>query len=142
MSCPWPRSSPDWELACWLVSILEDQLQDGGGLTAVEFINEEKSLSGRCSNFLGFCVFIKLDQNQEEEMATHSCLKNPMDRGAWWAAVRGLANSQTRLSTRACTLCFNFCRTGFREPESSHTWPRCPGESLCFIFCIGLPSLW
>ena len=21
----------------------------------------------------------------QEEMATHSCLGNPMDRGAWWA---------------------------------------------------------
>ena len=28
-----------------------------------------------------------------------SCLKSPMDRGAWWAAVHGIAESQTRLST-------------------------------------------
>ena len=28
----------------------------------------------------------------------YSCLENPMDRGAWWAAVHGVANSQTRLS--------------------------------------------
>ena len=27
-----------------------------------------------------------------------SCLKNPMDRGAWQAAVRGVAKSRTRLS--------------------------------------------
>ena len=27
----------------------------------------------------------------------HSCLENPMDRGAWWATVYGVANSQTRL---------------------------------------------
>ena len=26
-----------------------------------------------------------------------SCLKNPRDRGAWWAAVYGLAQSRTRL---------------------------------------------
>ena len=26
-----------------------------------------------------------------------SCLGNPMDRGAWWATVRGVAKSQTRL---------------------------------------------
>ena len=26
-----------------------------------------------------------------------------MDRGAWWAAVHGLAESQTRLSTHECT---------------------------------------
>ena len=27
----------------------------------------------------------------------YSCLKNPMDGGAWWAAVRGIAKSHTRL---------------------------------------------
>ena len=28
----------------------------------------------------------------------HSCLKNPMDRGAWWATVHGIAANWTRLS--------------------------------------------
>ena len=28
----------------------------------------------------------------------HSCLENPMDRGAWWAAVCGVAKSWTWLS--------------------------------------------
>ena len=28
----------------------------------------------------------------------YSCLENPMDGGAWWATVRGVAKSQTRLS--------------------------------------------
>ena len=27
-----------------------------------------------------------------------SCLENPMDRGAWWATVHGVAKSQTRLN--------------------------------------------
>ena len=31
----------------------------------------------------------------------YSCLENPMDRGAWWATVHGVAQSQTRLSDRA-----------------------------------------
>ena len=26
------------------------------------------------------------------------CLENPMDRGAWWAAIYGVIQSQTRLS--------------------------------------------
>ena len=28
----------------------------------------------------------------------YSCLENPMDRGAWWATVHGVAKSQTQLS--------------------------------------------
>ena len=37
----------------------------------------------------------------EKEMATHSSIlawKNPMDRGAWWAAVHGIAKSRAQLS--------------------------------------------
>ena len=36
----------------------------------------------------------------------YSCLENPMDRGAWWATVHGVAKSQTRLSnfTHSLTL--------------------------------------
>ena len=28
----------------------------------------------------------------------YSCLENPMDGGAWWATVHGVAKSRTRLS--------------------------------------------
>ena len=27
----------------------------------------------------------------------YSCLENPMDRGAWWATVHGVAKSRTQL---------------------------------------------
>ena len=35
----------------------------------------------------------------EKDMATHSCscLENPRDGGAWWAAVYGVTQSWTRL---------------------------------------------
>ena len=36
----------------------------------------------------------------------HSCLENPTDGGAWWAAVHGVARSRTRLSD--CTFTFLF----------------------------------
>ena len=29
----------------------------------------------------------------------YSCLENPMDRGAWWVTVGGVAKSPTRLNT-------------------------------------------
>ena len=38
----------------------------------------------------------------EKEIATHSSIltwKNPMDRGAWWVIVQGVAKIQTQLST-------------------------------------------
>ena len=38
------------------------------------------------------------EDSLEEDMATHSSIlvwKIPMDRGAWWATVHGVAKSQT-----------------------------------------------
>ena len=44
----------------------------------------------------------------------YSCLENPMDGGAWWAAVPGVARSRTRLSDFTHSLswphtCKTFC---------------------------------
>ena len=36
----------------------------------------------------------------------YSCLENPMDGGAWWAAVHGVAGSRTRLRDFTFTFCF------------------------------------
>ena len=37
----------------------------------------------------------------------YSCLENPMDRGAWWAAVHGVAKSRTGLSDFSFTFHFH-----------------------------------
>ena len=37
----------------------------------------------------------------------YSCLENPMGGGAWWAAVHGVAKSQTRLSDFPFTFLFH-----------------------------------
>ena len=45
--------------------------------------------------------FLGQEDPLEEGMATHSSIlawRIPMDRGAWQAAVHGVAKSQTRLS--------------------------------------------
>ena len=35
----------------------------------------------------------------------YSCLENPVDRGAWWAAVHGVAQSRTRLKQLSMHAC-------------------------------------
>ena len=37
----------------------------------------------------------------------YSCLENPMDGGAWWAAVHGVAKSRARLSDFTFTFHFH-----------------------------------
>ena len=38
---------------------------------------------------------------QNDNPLQYSCLENPMDGGAWWATVQGIAKSRTRLSNFA-----------------------------------------
>ena len=38
----------------------------------------------------------------------NSCLENPMDRGAWWVTVHGVAKSQTRLNQLSTHVVLNF----------------------------------
>ena len=37
----------------------------------------------------------------------YSCLENPMDGGAWWATVHGVANIRTRLNDFTFTFTFH-----------------------------------
>ena len=56
----------------------------------------------------------------------YSCLENPMDGGAWWAAVHGVAKSQTQLSDFTFTSHFHALEKEMATPSSVLTW-RIPG---------------
>ena len=55
-----------------------------------------------------------------------SCLENPMDRGALWAAVHGVARSQTRLSVFTFTFHFPALEKEMATHSSVLAW-RIPG---------------
>ena len=46
----------------------------------------------------------------------YSCLENPMGGGAWWAAVHGVTNSQTRLSDFTFTFSLSCIGEGNGNP--------------------------
>ena len=56
----------------------------------------------------------------------YSCLENPRDRGAWWAAVHGVATSQTRLSDFTFTFHFHTLEKEMATHSSVPAW-RIPG---------------
>ena len=56
----------------------------------------------------------------------YSCLENPMDGGAWWAAVHGVAKSQTRLSDFTLTFHFHALEKKMTTHSSVLAW-RIPG---------------
>ena len=56
----------------------------------------------------------------------YSCLENPMDGGAWWAAVCGVTKSRTRLSDFTFTFHFHALDKELATHSSVLAW-RIPG---------------
>ena len=79
------------------------------------------------------------DHEPEKALATHSSflgLENPMDGGAWWAAIHGVAKSQTRLSDLTFTFHFHALEKEMATHSSVLAW-RIPGTGEPG----GLPSM-
>ena len=66
----------------------------------------------------------------------YSFLENPMDGGAWWAAVHGVAKSQTQLSDFSFTFHFPALEKDMATDSSVLAW-RIPGTGEPG----GLPSM-
>ena len=66
----------------------------------------------------------------------YSCLENPMDGRAWWAAVHGVAKSQTQLSDLTFTFHFHALEKEKATHSSVLAW-RIPGMAEPG----GLPSM-
>ena len=58
--------------------------------------------------------------------STYSCLETPMDGGAWWAAVHGVAESRTRLSDFTLSFHFHALEKEMATHSSVLAW-RIPG---------------
>ena len=97
-------------------------------------------LKGRMNTWL--VAFFHLDLSRQmagEGNGTplqYSCLENPMDGGAWWAAVHGVANSWTRLSNFTFTFHFHALEKEMATHSSVLAW-RIPGTAEPG----GLPSM-
>ena len=66
----------------------------------------------------------------------YSCLENPMDGGAWWAAVHGVVKSRTQLSDFTFTFHFHALEKEMATHSSVLAW-RIPGTAEPG----GLPSM-
>ena len=58
-----------------------------------------------------------------------SCLENPRDRGAWWAAVYGVAQSRTRL-TRLSSSSSSICSLTLNTKAESFSLWKLPSPGL------------
>ena len=79
-----------------------------------------------------FCYFGEGDGTPLQ----YSCLENPMDGAAWWAAVHGVARNRTWLSNFAFTFHFHALEKEMAAHSSVLAW-RIPGTGEP----VGLPSM-
>ena len=87
-----------WEFAIWL----------------------RKLKQGLCINLEGW------DREGDGTPLQYSCLENPMDGGAWWAAVHGVAKSRTPLSDFTFIFHFHALEKEMATHSSVLAW-RIPG---------------
>ena len=77
-------------------------------------------------NTTSFTNLLPIKHFLGESPLQYSCLENPMDGGAWWAAVHGFAKSQTRLSDFTLTFHFHALEKEMATHSSVLAW-RIPG---------------
>ena len=83
-----------------------------------------------------FCRFYSHIGEGNGTPLQYSCLENPMDGGAWWAAVHGVAKSQTRLSDFTFTFHLHALEKEMATHSNVLAW-RIPGSGEPG----GLPSM-
>ena len=86
-----------------------------------------RTLHFAISNFWNFCnqVFWCTGESNGTPLQ-YSCLENPMDGGAWWATVHGVAKSRTRLRDFTFTFHFHALEKEMATHSSVLAW-RIPG---------------
>ena len=86
-------------------------------------------------NFI-LSIFNKTSGEGNGTPLQYSCLENPMDRGAWKAAVHGVTEGQTRLTDFTFTFHFHASEKEMATHSSVLAW-RVPGTGEPG----GLPSM-
>ena len=86
----------------------------------------QSTLQKMCQHRAGQCLICSLLSLQRRDRRWHplqySYLENPMDGGAWWAAVHGVMKSRTRLSDLTFTFHFHALEKEMATHSSVLAW--------------------
>ena len=79
-------------------------------------------LGGMCCKLLRFGESRIIYREGNGSPLQYSCLENPMDGGAWWAAVHGVAKSRTQLNDFTFTFHFHALEKEMATHSSVLAW--------------------
>ena len=133
-SCPTLSDPMDCSLPCSSVhGIFQARVLEWG---AIAFSRARRHPLLYLQNHSGTLVVLALFGEGNDTPLQYSCLENPMDGGAWWATVHGVAKSRTGLSD----FTFTFHSHALEKEMATHSsvldW-RTPGTGEPG----GLPSM-
>ena len=98
--------------------------KDGLRLEMKQLFSNVRTLFAICISSLVMSVYMFGEGNGTP--LQYSCLENPMDGGAWWAAGHGVAKSRTQLSDLTLTFHFHALEKEMATDSSVLAW-RIPG---------------
>ena len=115
---------------------MDGKLRAHIGLSLFQGCPYKKQLPSTWTYGLFYCAVLKIAVEGNGTPLQYSCLENPMDGGAWQAAVHGVAKSRIRLRDFTLTFHFHALEKEMATHSSVLAW-RIPGTGEPG----GLPSM-
>ena len=120
---PWKRTEVEWKH--WVITNVSSKLRmRGWKMSAHVLLWKHKVMQLSEGKFWQYLVNLSREGNGTP--LQYFCLENPMDGGAWWAAVREVSRSRTWLSNFTFTFHFHALEKEMATHSSVLAW-RIPG---------------
>ena len=136
---PWLNGHTLWKKNKWPEAVVTKWWCCGAVLSTLNLLPLDVFSCKRLKPGLSCCHFpITYCSSIGEGNGTplqYSCLENPMDGGAWWAAVHGVARSRTLLSDFTFTFHFHALEKEMATHSSVLAW-RIPGTGSLVGCCL------
>ena len=129
-----PRDREAWQTTVYRVTKNRTQLKWLNIHTCIECLFLRLIICKSASFFISYIL---------QKYSSYSCLESPMDGGAWWAAVHGVARSRTRLSDFAFTFHFHALEKEMGTHSSVLAWRISgTGELVAAFYGVTQSQTW
>ena len=108
-------------------SCLENSMDRGAWWATVHGVTKSQIRLRLCVLNCNFLQFYRKTGDGNGNPLQCSCLENPRDRGAWWAAICGVTQSQTRLKRLSSSRASLVAQRLKHVPGIWETWVRSLG---------------